>query len=201
MSAFVHTGQAVGWYRCDGKDCPVCGSMPSDIWMKLLAAQPPATRPAPQCNGPFGDEEACPVHGAEIRAARYGKPSAPAPAVAPQESMSELIAEMKSYTDRHNLMEDDFLYAVGLMRRAYLAAPAGEASLREARPTYCSADEICQHECPVNEPLARLDELKDAVVALCDPEFTVEERKAYISNRSRQLRALATQPQREKGEK
>lgn len=24
----VHTGQAIGWYRCDGKDCPVCGPPP-----------------------------------------------------------------------------------------------------------------------------------------------------------------------------
>lgn len=35
--------------------------------------------------------------------------------------MRELLAEMKSYTDRHNLMEEDFLYVSGLLRRAALA--------------------------------------------------------------------------------
>ena len=24
--SIVHTGTAIGWYRCDGKDCPVCGT-------------------------------------------------------------------------------------------------------------------------------------------------------------------------------
>ena len=26
--ALVHTGQAIGWYNCDGRDCPVCGTAP-----------------------------------------------------------------------------------------------------------------------------------------------------------------------------
>ncbi len=47
-----------------------------------------------------------------------------------------------------------------------------------------------EHEYPANEPQARIDELKDTVIALCDPEFTVEQRKAYISGRMAQLRAL-----------
>jgi hypothetical protein len=28
--ALVHTGQAIGWYRCDGKDCPICGLVEED---------------------------------------------------------------------------------------------------------------------------------------------------------------------------
>jgi hypothetical protein len=28
--ALVHTGQAIGWYRCDGKDCPICGLAEED---------------------------------------------------------------------------------------------------------------------------------------------------------------------------
>src|SRR5690242_1641586 len=26
--ALVHTGTAIGWYRCDGKGCPICGPNP-----------------------------------------------------------------------------------------------------------------------------------------------------------------------------
>lgn len=32
----VHTGQAVGWYRCDGDDCPLCSSLTGDPrWLPL----------------------------------------------------------------------------------------------------------------------------------------------------------------------
>lgn len=40
-----------------------------EIICRSLAGAVPST---PQCNGPHGDEEDCPVHGAEIRRARYG---------------------------------------------------------------------------------------------------------------------------------
>jgi hypothetical protein len=67
-----------------------------------------------------------------------------------------------------------------------------EPAIAASRPegNYCTADKDCVHECPANAPQARIDELKDAVIALCDLEFTVEQRKAYISNRMAHLRAL-----------
>lgn len=46
------------------------GSEDHSVWRAALASQEPSAVPAPQCNGPFGDEEACPVHGETIRKAR-----------------------------------------------------------------------------------------------------------------------------------
>lgn len=41
----VHTGTAIGWYRCDGKNCPVCESIPSEKWMKVLQAEGAKVKP------------------------------------------------------------------------------------------------------------------------------------------------------------
>lgn len=55
--------------RCEGRDkgrdgsCNCAGFTPAHICA-------PVPDPTPKCNGPSGDEEDCPVHGAEIRAAR-----------------------------------------------------------------------------------------------------------------------------------
>lgn len=66
-------------YRC-GHPRGGCPKHCDILWPIIheLEAALSAQQPAPACNGPFGDEEACPVHGEEICRAR-GK-LGPAPA-------------------------------------------------------------------------------------------------------------------------
>lgn len=47
----VHTGQAIGWYRCDGKECPICDGQSETSGPAELALADMALR-CPRCASP-----------------------------------------------------------------------------------------------------------------------------------------------------
>lgn len=47
----IHTGQAVGWYRCDGKDCPICDNQSETSGPAELALADMSLR-CPKCASP-----------------------------------------------------------------------------------------------------------------------------------------------------
>lgn len=51
VARLVHTGQAVGWYRCDGKNCPVCDSESETSGPAELALADMSLR-CPKCASP-----------------------------------------------------------------------------------------------------------------------------------------------------
>jgi hypothetical protein len=125
-------------------DCELTnGPCPYRIEKQPSAAN---TVPGAVCNGPFGDEESCPIHGEEIRIGRgKQKPKDPASAALPAEQFKAIGRAINA---------KDYLTALDL---AHSGAHMAE---RAALPCKCygSADGLVTTDCPLhNSTSAALD--------------------------------------------